>query len=37
MSINPFWLMDAQIGRHRPFFPKGHGKPRSMAGACRAE
>ena len=23
-----FWLTDAQMERHRPFFPKSHGKPR---------
>ena len=25
---NLFWLTDAQMERHRPFFPKSHGKPR---------
>ena len=29
---NLFWLNDAQMARLCPFFPKSHGKPRSMTG-----
>lgn len=25
---NVFWLTDEQMARLRPFFPKGHGRPR---------
>ena len=28
MMSNPFWLIEAQMMRLGPFFPKSHGKPR---------
>ena len=28
----PFWLIDMQMGRLQPFFPKSHGKHGSMTG-----
>lgn len=28
MTINLFWLTEAQMARLKPFFPKSYGKPR---------
>ncbi|MDB5682789.1 MAG: transposase [Sphingomonas bacterium] len=29
-----YWLTDEQMARLQPYFPKSHGRPRSMTGGC---